>query len=158
MSHRTSLFGVGDENGHKSGGGRGRTARQDAGIRVELDGVYFAHVARQTTGRHPGRDVPDKDGPVSARRCKLGIVVAPGGRTESGQHSERQRVAWERTDVHGYGEDLVSMRLKGLDFGARVGVPEADGAVLATTEDVLCGALCVADDVDGAAMAAERRV
>ena len=67
-------------------------------------------------------------------------------------------MAWERTDVHGYGEDLVSMRLKGLDFGARVGVPEADGAVLATTEDVLCGAFCVADDVDGAAMAAERRV
>lgn len=62
-----------------------RTAREHAGVRVELDGVYFAHVPRQSAGRHRRRDVPDKDGPVSARRRKLGIVVAPG------RHGQRRR-------------------------------------------------------------------
>lgn len=58
----------------------GRTAREHAGVRIELDGVHFAHVARQSACRHRLCDVPDKDRPVSARGRKRGIVVAPGRR------------------------------------------------------------------------------
>ena len=42
-----------------------------------------------------------------------------------------------------------------LDFGAQVGVPEPDSAVLSTREDVFCGALRVAGDVYGAFVVGE---
>ena len=66
-------------------------------------------------------------------------------------------VSWA-VDSHGYGEDFVSVRLERFDLGARVGVPEAHGAVLATTQDVLGGPFGVADDVHRTTMVAERRV
>lgn len=50
------------------------------------------------------------------------------------------------------------MRLERLDFGARVGVPEAHAAVLATAQDVFGGPFGVADDVHRTTMATERRV
>lgn len=50
------------------------------------------------------------------------------------------------------------MRLEGFDLGARVGVPEAHGAVLATTQYVLGTPFGIADDVHRATVATERRV
>lgn len=72
--------------------------------------------------------------------------------------SRRRRCGLGVRNSHGYGEDLVSVRLKGLDLGARVGVPEAHGAVLATTQDVLGTPFGIANDVHRAAMATKRRV
>lgn len=61
-------------------------------------------------------------------------------------------------DVHGYGEDFVSVCLETFDLSARVGVPEAHGAVLTTAEDVLGAPFGVADDVHWPAMVSECRV
>lgn len=61
-------------------------------------------------------------------------------------------------DVHGDGEDFVAVRLKGFNLGARIRVPEAHGAVLATAQDVFGAPFGVADDVHRATMIAERRV
>lgn len=82
--------------------------------------------------------------------------MAPG-MARGRQHPECPRCDLGR-DVHGYGEDFVAVRLEGFDFGARVGVPEAHGAVLAAAEDVLGATLGVADDVHWAAMVSESRV
>lgn len=60
--------------------------------------------------------------------------------------------------AHGYGEDFVSVRHERFDLGARVGVPEAHGTVLATAQDVFGAPFGVAGDVHWAAVAAKSRM
>lgn len=48
------------------------------------------------------------------------------------------------------------MRLKYLDLGPQIRVPETYGAVLSATEDVLGSSLCVSSNMDGSSVVTER--
>lgn len=45
-----------------------------------------------------------------------------------------------------------------FDFRPQLGVPQADGAVLASSEDILRCALCISDNVNRPFMSVERGV
>lgn len=69
---------------------------------------------------------------------------------QQGQTTRASLIGAERErDLHRDGQNLVAVGRVGLDFCTQAGVPETDGSVLTTGEDVFRASLGVPYDVDG---------